>query len=95
MIIYSLYTAEVDRKGFSTEMQRNIALDSCIFLLQKWAKKRDQNRGLCSLSLETYLSFLTMELDFENSTENSESTFNIVLAKIMDKCDIYWATKQI
>lgn len=36
-----------------------------------------------------------MELDFENSTENSESTFNIVLAKIMDKCDIYWDTKQI
>lgn len=95
MIIYSLYTVEVDRKGFSAEMQRNIALNSCILPLQKWAKKRDQNRGLCSLSLETYISFLTVELDFENSTENSENTFNVMLTKIMDKYDLYWDTKQL
>lgn len=30
-----------------------------------------------------------MEMDFENSTENSENTSNVVLAKIMDKCDLY------
>lgn len=95
MIIYSLHTVEVDRKGFSAEMQRNIALNSCIFLLQKWAKERDQNRGLCSLSLETYISFLTVELDFENSTESSENTFNVMLTKIMDKYDLYWDTKQL